>query len=50
MEGEQVLIEAMGAVLPTALAVALSPFPLIGIVLILSGERGSRNGLLFAAG
>ncbi|MEU0634058.1 GAP family protein [Streptomyces sp. NPDC005989] len=50
MEGEQVLIEATGAVLPAALAVALSPFPLIGIVLILSGERGRRNGLLFAAG
>ncbi|WP_405852456.1 MULTISPECIES: GAP family protein [unclassified Streptomyces] len=36
--------------LPAALAVALSPFPLIGIVLILSGSQGRRNGLLFAAG
>nr|WBO78747.1 GAP family protein [Streptomyces sp. SBE_14.2] len=44
------LIQAVGAVLPAALAVALSPFPLIGIVLILSGAQGRRNGLLFAAG
>ncbi|MFB6561913.1 GAP family protein [Streptomyces sp. NPDC056400] len=44
------LIQAVGAVLPEALAVALSPFPLIGIVLILAGRRGRRNGLLFTAG
>ncbi|MFE6041050.1 GAP family protein [Streptomyces sp. NPDC056452] len=44
------LIQAIGAVLPTALAVALSPFPLIGVVLLLAGRQGRRNGLLFAAG
>ncbi|MFE6756714.1 GAP family protein [Streptomyces sp. NPDC057684] len=44
------LFQAMGAVLPAALAVALSPFPLIGIVLILAGRHGRRNGLLFTAG
>ncbi|WP_192582456.1 GAP family protein [Streptomyces triticiradicis] len=44
------LSQAIGAMLPAALAIALSPFPLIGIVLILSGTRGRRNGLLFAAG
>ncbi|MER5894645.1 GAP family protein [Streptomyces sp. NPDC001876] len=44
------LIQAIGAVLPAALAVALSPFPLIGIVLILAGPQGRRNGLLFTAG
>ncbi|MFI0960733.1 GAP family protein [Streptomyces sp. NPDC021080] len=44
------LSQAMGAMLPAALAIALSPFPLIGIVLILSGAHGRRNGLLFAAG
>ncbi|MFD9499961.1 GAP family protein [Streptomyces sp. NPDC060035] len=49
-EGKQVLIQAIGAVLPAALAVALSPFPLIGVVLILTGRHGRRNGLLFAAG
>ncbi|WP_392671814.1 GAP family protein [Streptomyces sp. LN785] len=47
---EPVLIQAIGAVLPAALAVALSPFPLIGIVLILAGRHGRRNGLLFTAG
>ncbi|MFI9778738.1 GAP family protein [Streptomyces sp. NPDC051956] len=36
--------------LPAALAVALSPVPLIGIVLILAGRQGRRNGLLFTAG
>ncbi|MGW1963845.1 GAP family protein [Streptomyces sp. NPDC001935] len=50
MEGEPVLGQAMGAMLPAALAVALSPFPLIGIILILSGTHGRRNGLLFAVG
>ncbi|MBT1189804.1 GAP family protein [Streptomyces sp. CJ_13] len=44
------LSQAIGAVLPAALAVALSPFPLIAIVLILSGAQGRRNGLLFATG
>ncbi|WP_460105395.1 GAP family protein [Streptomyces sp. YKOK-J1] len=44
------LLQTMGAVLPAALAVALSPFPLVGIVLILAGSRGRRNGPLFAAG
>ncbi|MFF4874438.1 GAP family protein [Streptomyces sp. NPDC000961] len=43
-------VQAIGAILPAALAVALSPFPLIGIVLILTGGHGRRNGLLFAAG
>ncbi|MGW2825742.1 GAP family protein [Streptomyces sp. NPDC001443] len=49
-EGGQALSQAMGAMLTAALAVALSPFPLIGIVLILSGAHGRRSGLVFAAG
>ncbi|MFE5513712.1 GAP family protein [Streptomyces sp. NPDC056529] len=48
--GETALIQAIGATLPAALAVALSSFPLIGIVLILTSGHGRRNGLLFAAG
>lgn len=44
------LIQAIGVGLPAALAVALSPLPIIGIVLILSGNHGGRNGALFAAG
>jgi threonine/homoserine/homoserine lactone efflux protein len=43
-------LESIGAALPAALAVALSPFPVIGIVLILAGRHGRRNGPLFAAG
>lgn len=45
-----VLGQAIGAVLPAALAVALSPFPVIGVVMILGGGEGRRNGPLFAAG
>ncbi|MFF5923419.1 hypothetical protein ACFY8C_34655 [Streptomyces flavochromogenes] len=44
------LIEAIGAVLPAALAVGLSPFPVVGVVLLLAGRHGRRNGPLFAAG
>ena len=44
------LVDAIGAVLPLAVAVALSPFPVIGLVLILTGAHGRRNGPLFALG
>ena len=44
------LLQSIGAALPAALAVALSPFPVIGIVLILAGRNGRRNGPLFATG
>lgn len=44
------LIQAIGSILPLALAVALSPFPVIGIVLLLSGGHRGRNGALFAFG
>ena len=44
------LFQAIGAGLPAALAIALSPFPVIGIVLILAGARGRVNGPLFAGG
>ena len=43
-------LQAIGAGLPAAMAIALSPFPVIGIVLILAGSRGRVNGPLFAAG
>lgn len=49
-EGVGVLSQAIGAVLPAAFAVGLSPFPVIGIVLILAGRQGRRTGLLFTAG
>lgn len=44
------MLQAIGASLPLALAVALSPPPVIGLVLILSSRHGRRNGPLFAAG
>ena len=44
------LLQAIGAGLPAALAIALSPFPVIGIVLLLVGPHGRLNGPLFAAG
>ncbi|MCX5229262.1 GAP family protein [Streptomyces sp. NBC_00233] len=43
-------IEAIGAVLPAALAVGLGPFPVVGVVLLLAGGHGRRNGPLFAPG
>ena len=44
------LLQSIGAAAPAALAIALSPFPVIGIVLILSGTHGGRSGPLFALG
>ncbi|MFF7236637.1 GAP family protein [Streptomyces collinus] len=44
------LLQAIGGMLPAAMAVALSPFPVVGVVLILAGRQGRRNGPLFAAG
>lgn len=32
------------------MAIALSPFPVIGVVLLLAGRHGGRNGVLFAVG
>jgi threonine/homoserine/homoserine lactone efflux protein len=48
--GIVLLLQAIGAGLPAALAIALSPFPVIGIVLILAGAHGRTNGPLFAVG
>ncbi|WP_448058927.1 GAP family protein [Cellulomonas hominis] len=44
------ILDAVGAFLPVALAVALSPFPLIGVTLVLAGPGGRLGGWLFAAG
>lgn len=40
----------VGAVLPQAMAIALSPVPMICIVLVLLSDRPVRAGLCFAAG
>jgi len=45
-----VLWQAIGAVLPAALAVALSPIPIIAIVLVLASPRARTAGPAFALG
>ena len=49
-EGPSLLLQAIGATLPAAMAVALSPFPVIAVVLILGSPHGRRNGPLYALG
>jgi threonine/homoserine/homoserine lactone efflux protein len=44
------LRQAIGEFLPAAIAVALSPIPIIGIVLVLDSSRARRNGPAFALG
>jgi threonine/homoserine/homoserine lactone efflux protein len=45
-----VLNEAVGELLPAAVAVALSPIPIVAVVLVLHSPRARSNGLAFAAG
>ncbi|MEV7773805.1 GAP family protein [Kitasatospora sp. NPDC086791] len=42
--------EAVGSMLASAVAVAISPLPLITVILILATPRGRTNGPAFAAG
>src|SRR5262245_13710997 len=42
--------EAIAQVLPLALGVALSPIPIVAIVLMLAAKRASLNGTAFVAG
>lgn len=44
------LIEAIGDLLPSALAVALSPIPIIAVVLLLGAARARTSGPAFALG
>lgn len=44
------LNEAIGAILPAAVAVALSPIPIIAIVLVLGSSHARTSGPAFAAG
>ena len=41
--------EALGSVLPIAVAVAIFPVPVIAVVLVLGSERGRAKGLAFVA-
>nr|RZI33847.1 hypothetical protein BJQ95_03802 [Cryobacterium sp. SO1] len=44
------MIEAFGAVLPVAVAVELSPFPIIAVVLVLLSQTGRPAAAAFLAG
>jgi threonine/homoserine/homoserine lactone efflux protein len=45
-----VLSQAVGTVLPAAVGVALSPIPIIAVVLMLGTPRARANGVTFAVG
>jgi len=45
-----VLWQAIGSLLPAALAVALSPIPIVGIVLVLASPQARTSGPAFALG
>lgn len=42
--------QAIGQILPLGVVVALSPIPIVGVVLMLTTPRGRVNGLAFVAG
>ncbi len=44
------LSQAIGAILPAAVAVALSPIPIVAVVLVLDSQRARVNGPAFALG
>lgn len=44
------MLEALGEVLPAAAGVALSPFPVVAMVLLLDGRRSTAKGVAFASG
>jgi threonine/homoserine/homoserine lactone efflux protein len=44
------LIDAIGGLLPSAIGVALSPIPIIGVILILDTPKARSNGPAFAVG
>lgn len=44
------LLPAIGQLLPAAIGIALSPFPVIAVVLVLATPDSKRNGVAFAAG
>jgi threonine/homoserine/homoserine lactone efflux protein len=44
------MLDALGALLPVAVGVALSPIPIIAVVLVLLSRSGRSSGLAFLAG
>jgi Sap, sulfolipid-1-addressing protein len=45
-----VVEQAIGVVLPSAVAVALSPFPIVAVILVLGSPRAKTSGPAFALG
>jgi len=45
-----VLVDAVSAVLPSAVAVALSPFPVVAVILVLGSPHARTSGPAFAFG
>lgn len=44
------MLDAIGDLLPAAAGIALSPFPIVGVALVLGASRGRANGLGFLLG
>jgi hypothetical protein len=44
------MAEAIGQVLPFAIGVAISPLPIIAVILVLFSERARTNALAFVTG
>lgn len=44
------MFQTLGDLLPVALAIALSPFPVVAVVVVLGTPRAAANGAAFAAG
>jgi threonine/homoserine/homoserine lactone efflux protein len=44
------LLDVIGALLPAAAGIALSPIPLVAVIVVVSGGRGAILGVSFAAG
>jgi threonine/homoserine/homoserine lactone efflux protein len=44
------MTQAIGDLLPSAIGVALSPLPIVAVILMLGTERARRNGPAFAVG
>lgn len=49
-EGTQMLTQAIGGLLPTAIGVALSPIPIVAVILMLATPKARVNGIAFVAG
>jgi threonine/homoserine/homoserine lactone efflux protein len=45
-----VLLPVIGDMLPAALGIALSPFPVVGVILVLGSAQARRSGPAFAIG